>query len=149
MSQATNGNTTNRLSRRTALMGLAGAAAAGITPAIASQPKDDPIFAAIAAYRAAVKAYSASFHVDDGEAEDLIEETGDAYLDMLEELLTCKPTTLPGVVALLDLLAEPDYGHDPEHTVLAGAVEGPFAAAAEKLPAVLAETIRALIGGQS
>jgi hypothetical protein len=103
MSQATNGNTTN-LSRRTALAGLAAAVAAGITPAIASQPKDDPIFAAIAAYRAAVKAYLAAFEIDDESAEDIIQETGSAHVDALEELLTCRPTTLPGVVALLDLL---------------------------------------------
>jgi hypothetical protein len=150
MSQATNGNTTN-LSRRTALAGLAAAVPAGITPAIASQPKDDPIFAAIAAYRAAVKAYLAAFEIDDESAEDIIQETGSAHVDALEELLTCRPTTLPGVVALLDLLAEPDHGHDPEDAILAGAIgwDGEIKAAAMKLPAVLAETMRALIGEQS
>jgi hypothetical protein len=110
----------------------------------------DPIFAAIAAYRAAVNAYLAAFDDEDESARDLIQETGSAHVDALEELLTCRPTTLPGVAALLDLLAEPDHGHNPEDAILAGAIgwDGEIKAAAMKLPAVLAETMRSLIGAQ-
>jgi hypothetical protein len=159
MSQATNGNTTNP-SRRAVLAGAPAATAAalaagtvvnGLAMAVAASSAPDPIFAAIAAYRAAAQAYCAACNADAEDDEDLVHETGDAHVDALEELLACRPTTLPGVVALLDLLAEPDYGHDPEDAILAGAIgwDGEIKAAAMKLPAVLAETIRALIGEQS
>src|SRR5271165_1460977 len=54
MPQATEQTTTN-LTRRTALAGIAGAAAAGITPAIAATT--DPIFAVIECHRAALEIY--------------------------------------------------------------------------------------------
>jgi hypothetical protein len=152
--------TTTIPTRRALLAGAPVAAAAALTAgtavnslavAVAASSAPDPIFVAIAAYRAAVKAYSAACEADaagDADDEDLVHETAQAHVDTLEELLTCRPTTLPGTVALLDLLAEPDYGHEPEDTVLAGVMgwEGRIKAAAMDLPGILAETIRALIG---
>jgi hypothetical protein len=55
MSQAENPNNTSRLSRRTALMGLAGAAAAGAMPAIAA-PSDDGISAEVEAHNRRARA---------------------------------------------------------------------------------------------
>jgi hypothetical protein len=149
--------------RRTLLAGAPVAAAAAlaagtavnsIAAAVAASSPPDPIFVAIAAYRAAVKAYSAACEADEDEDdEDLVHDTGVAHKAALEELLACRPTTLPGVVALLDLLAEPDHGHDPEYTLLAGAIgwDGDIKAAAMKLPAVLAGVIsrNIMAGGQS
>jgi hypothetical protein len=42
-------------------------------------------------------------------------------LDALHDLLTEEPTTLLGVAALLEYLAQPDHGHDPEESLLFGA----------------------------
>jgi hypothetical protein len=105
----------------------------------------DPIFAVIAEHRAAVRAYCAAFDEDD---EDLVAETGSDHVDALAELVSCRPTTLRGVVALLEHLGEPDYGHDPDDVVLVGAVGwgGSIKASVNELPRVLAETMRGLIG---
>jgi hypothetical protein len=161
MSKATEPVTTNP-SRRTVLAGAPVSAAAALAAGTAvnslamavagSSAPDDPIFAAIAAYRAAVKAYSAACEADEDEDdEDLVHDTGNAHVDALEKLLVCRPTTLPGVVALLELLSEPDNGHDPENALIAGAIgwDGDIKAAAMELPGILAETMRALIGGHS
>jgi hypothetical protein len=63
----------------------------------------------------------------------------------LRTLLATVPTTLTGVIALLRYLGEPDVGHDPDYTLLAGALSdgGVFDVqdAARKLPAILAEVI--------
>jgi hypothetical protein len=109
----------------------------------------DPIFAVIAAHRAAVRAYVAACDDEADEYdEDILHETCFGRVDALKEMVSCRPTTLPGVVALLEYLGEPDYGHDPDDTVLVGAV-GFVQASVNELPRVLAETIRSLIGGES
>jgi hypothetical protein len=125
--------------------------AAGITPAIAGDAESDPIFAAIAAHRAAAHSYaSACFDECD---EDVVDEMCHAHVDALKALLACAPTTVPGVVAVLEYLGQPDYGHDPEQTLLCGAIgwDGEIQDAACKLPAILAAVISRNIaaGGQS
>jgi hypothetical protein len=65
----------------------------------------------------------------------------------LEELIETTPTTLPGVVALLRHLGEPDVGHDPDYTLLGRVLGeeygGPFDVrdAAEKLPGIRLEPL--------
>jgi hypothetical protein len=142
MSQDTDANTT-KLSRRAALAGLTGvAAAAGAIPAIGGEA--DPIFAAIAAHRTAANAYAAD------DAED-IDGLMWAAQEALENLLETTPTTLPGVVALLRHLGEPDVGHDPDYTLLARVLSdgGVFDVqdAASDLPNILANVISQNIGG--
>jgi hypothetical protein len=140
MTQADNRDTT-KLSRRTALASLAGVAAAGAIPAGAGEA--DPIFAAIAAHRAAANAYAA----DDAEDIDALMW---AAQEALEDLLATAPTTLPGVVALLRHLGEPDVGHDPDYTLLARVLSegGAFDVqdAASELPNILADVISKNIG---
>jgi hypothetical protein len=140
-------NTTSRLSRRAALAGLSVAAAAVAALPASAAAEVDPIFAVIAEHRAAVRAYCAAFDEDD---EDLVAETGSDHVDALAELVSCRPTTLPGIVALLEHLGEPDYGHDPDDVVLVGAVgwDGSIKASVNELPRVLAEVMRSLIGGE-
>lgn len=117
MSQATRPDTTN-LSRRTALAGLAGAAAAGITPVIAVAAEVDPIFTVIAEHRAANIGLYAECEATDVAIEDCPIKT--AALERQEAaelpLFTTAPTTLFGAAALLEYLASPasDIGHDPD-----------------------------------
>ncbi len=153
MSQADD-RTTTIPSRRALLAGLSVAAAAGVAALPADAAAEvDPIFAVIAAYRAAVQAYCAACNAPDDECdEDLVNETCLARIDAIAELMSCRPTTLPGVVALLEQLGEPDHGHDPEDTVLVGSVGNePLKALVNELPCVLAETLRNLLdrGAQS
>jgi hypothetical protein len=157
MSQANQGTTTIP-TRRALLAGApavaaaalaAGTAANGLAVAVASPSGDDPIFAAIAAHRAAMHAYAAACGAGaDEHDQDVVDETCLAHVDALEELVSCRPTTLPGVIALLEHLGQPNDGHDPADTVLVGAVgwDGPIKDSVNKLPHVLAETLRSLIG---
>jgi hypothetical protein len=159
MSHANQGTTTNP-TRRALLTGApavaavalaAGTAANGLAMAVASPSGDDPIFAAIAAHRAAMHACTAACNVGADEQDkydrDIVGETCLAHFDALKELVSCRPTTLPGVIALLDHLGQPNDGHDPADTVLVGAAEWDGVKdSVNKLPHVLAETLRSLIG---
>jgi hypothetical protein len=168
MSQAINRDTT-KLSRRTALAGLAGAAAGGITPAIGAEP--DPIFALIAEHCAAVDAHCRAVHiqgemVDHGPDKDprydaakaIAIEAASAMYDAHWDVLTVQPTTLRGVAALLAhvgqdewLKNQPDYP-DQKETFLSTFIhddDSDFKRASQDLPLRLAETVRSLIGGQS
>jgi hypothetical protein len=87
-------------------------------------------------------------------AEDETSELADLEADALCDLLDCQPTSLAGIAALLEHLAQPQWGavaRDPEHreTVLSGAPNwgGDIKIAALKLPGILAETMRSLIEG--
>jgi hypothetical protein len=105
----------------------------------------------IAARRAAVRAYVAACDDEaDDYDEDIFDEAQSDHVDALAELVSCRPTTLPGIVALLEHLGEPDYGHDPDDVVLVAAVgwDGPIKASVNELPRVLAEVMRSLIGGR-
>jgi hypothetical protein len=144
MSQAEKPNTTNRLSRRTALMGLAGTAAAGATALPAAALGVDPIFAVIDQHREAwstykereekfevfrkkemedalfrkkeiedgpMKAELARFREEEeyegssrtprGMAYDAWNENWNVVDRVTMQLLTTQPTTIAGVIALL------------------------------------------------
>jgi hypothetical protein len=131
---------------------LAGTAVNAVAIGMAKAGEVDPIFAAIAEHRAAIDAYYDACH--NPAAEDETSELCDLEAEALGDLLDCRPTTFAGIAALLDHLAQPQWGEvarDPEHreTVLSGASNwgGDIKVAALKLPGVLAETMRGLIEG--
>ncbi|MBV9065530.1 MAG: hypothetical protein JO004_07160 [Methylobacteriaceae bacterium] len=78
----------------------------------------DRIFAAIEAHRAAVLALNAA---DDGyrnmsasvpgyeAASRASTEASEAEIDALRNVLACRPTTVEGVLALLDHLGQPEF----------------------------------------
>ena len=156
------------LSRRTALAGIAGAAAAGITPAIAATAEPDPIFAIIAEHCAAIDAHCRAIHisgsmVDGGPnkdprydaAKDVSDKSLDRMYDAMWDVLTEQPTTLGGVAALLAhvgrdewLENEPGY-EDQRETLLSTFIHEDcsheFKQAAQDFPMRLAETVRSLI----
>jgi hypothetical protein len=132
---------TIKTSRRTLLAGAPAAAAAAlaggtIANAVAlGMPRTDevdPIFAAIEAHRTAVLAVNASDDVtckirgsgpDWDAASQASSEATDDEMDVLREVLSCRPTTIEGVIALLDHLGQPQFlrgSRDPA-TVLSGA----------------------------
>jgi hypothetical protein len=144
MPQAKKANSTSRLTRRAPKAKSPAPKPSrrrSRRPGAPAAPPADRVFAAIATYRAAANAYHTSPN----------DEAGDAHVVALKKMLTCRPTTLRGVAALLECLGEADYGHDVEKTVLQGSFGwgGKIETAAMKLPTVLAQTMRALIGGQS
>jgi hypothetical protein len=166
MSQAEKPNITNRLSRRSALAGLAGAAAAGITPVIAGAAEVDPIFAVIAEHRAAAMAHWRALHAfgelpygdPEYKAAHIVEREASGHAnELLWEVLHTQPTTLAGMAALLDHVGQPEFIKVEERgteTVLSGPFAGaddecPLARAAREFPVRLAETLRGLIGGQA
>ena len=81
----------------------------------------------------------------------------DLEADALSDLLDCRPTTLAGIAALLEHVADPQWGdvnEDPDlnETVLSGCSNwgGDIKVAALKLPGILAETMRSILErGQS
>jgi hypothetical protein len=159
MSQATKLNTPIP-TRRALLAGAPAAAAAALAGgavanavaiSTAKATGADPIFAAIAEHRSAIDAYHDACH--NHAPEDETSELADVETDALADLLDCRPTTLAGIAALLEHLAQPQWGDvapDPEldETVLSGTsnLGGDVKIAALKLPGILAETIRGLIG---
>jgi hypothetical protein len=154
MSQADNRDTT-KLSRRSALAGLAGAAAAGITPAIAAAAEPDPIFAAIDEYRAALHARDIAMnapYIDGVEHEEDTGEACQAEWDAFDALLETTPTTIAGVAAVLDILSQDPYD-EGSYSSLAwaynnGDPECPRAVATNRLIANMAATLRTMNGGQ-
>jgi hypothetical protein len=85
----------------------------------AADQSGDPIFAAIATHRAACVAYQQGLwkeiHMKGGYTAkyEAVEDASNAALDregdVLEALLNCRPTTLAGVVAVLDHLSLPEF----------------------------------------
>jgi hypothetical protein len=94
------------------------------------RPTIDPIFAKIGAHRAAVAAWSAAGDIsgkmdsdDPGyeAAERLTSKESDREMKALRALLRCRPTTLSGVIALLDHLGQPQLlCEKSDRTVLSG-----------------------------
>jgi hypothetical protein len=151
-------NEAPKASRRALLRAAPAAAAAlaagttvnGLAAGLATPSSNDPIFAAIAVHRAAIDAYHDACH--NHAAEDETSELSDVETDALADLLDCRPTTLLGIAALLEHLAQPQWGDvapDPEldETVLSGTsnLGGEIKVAALKLPGILAETMRGII----
>ena len=126
MSQAEN-RTTTIPSRRALLTGApavaaaalaAGTAATGLATAMAAPLAADPIFAVIAEHKEAAEAYNQAIAVevavdlrDDPDlltTSEATREAGERAHARLLEVLTVKPTTLPGVVALLVHVGQPE-----------------------------------------
>ena len=132
-------NTSARHSRRSILGAIAGSAAAaggiaGLTPAIATVPVADPIFAVIERHRKACAAHNEAIdtHMDFEEVgmtgeklekyNSLVADTAAAY-DELEDagldLINTRPTALAGIFALCQyikpLFAEDDAPDLPEY----------------------------------
>jgi len=126
------------LSRRGALLGAA-ALSLGATAAVASAaPASDPVFAAIAEFRARRAAFNAAL-VEESEYEDVCEARGegdpagtpegraiearrdaasDADADAWWDLLNTAPTTREGLCAYLAMLTDKDgYGGGPFPTL--------------------------------
>jgi hypothetical protein len=123
MSQAENRNTTNP-TRRAVLAGApavaalaAGAATGGIANALASPSNADPVFAAIAEYKAAVQARSIVLdNVDNEEAypserawDQAQGLASDREQDAINAILESEPTTIAGIAAVLKILATDPY----------------------------------------
>jgi hypothetical protein len=124
------------MTRRTAIAGLAtGTAAGSLATAVAGPAEADPIYAAIEEHRRALAAHVAA--IDGGADTDRY--VGEE-LDALEALLLCEPepTTIGGVVALLDYLGE----SDGEETILSGAMVSLAEQSARDFPAALADALR-------
>jgi hypothetical protein len=104
---------------------------------------NDPIFAAIEAHRAAVLALNAA-------DEAASEEASDVEIEALRNLLSCPPTTMKGVIALLDHLGKPQSLHDScdPATVLSGAYDwyGEEQTDVLAFPRMLATALRNIIG---
>jgi hypothetical protein len=122
-------------SRRALLAGApvaVAAALAGSTVTNANAGEVDPIFAAIEAHRTAVLAVNAADDVtckmrgsgpDWDAASQASSEANDDEMDALRDVLSCPPTTIAGVLALLDHLGQPQFLRDTRDpaTVLSGA----------------------------
>jgi hypothetical protein len=147
-------------SRRALLTGAPAAAAAalaastavnGLVLAVASPSDSDPIFAAIAAHRAAIEFYTLQLDELD---EDTPLQTLTRCDDTLWDVLTVEPTTMAGVVALLEYVGHHEFLNDDalgedslENTVLSAAFQagGELEQAAQNFPPRLAETIRSIL----
>jgi hypothetical protein len=99
--------------RRSLVRAAAEALSNPVTPAIAVAPGTDPIFGAIAAHlraRAAFKAspYGSMLPDDPGEeeAEALDEVLCDRETEALRAVLSTRPTTIAGLLAMLDYIGE-------------------------------------------
>jgi hypothetical protein len=118
MYKADSPNTTSP-SRRTVLAGLsvATASVAAVDILLAARvPGGDPIFAAIEAHQKARAALNASpygrMKCDDPgceEAEALDELLSDREFEALQAMFSTRPTTIAGVLALLDYIAQKQY----------------------------------------
>jgi hypothetical protein len=97
--------------------------------------------------------FKCAVHGLDEAVEARVAAASDAEFDRLYDLLTSRPTTLAGGIAILDHLARPQYGEPSgrlRETILSGAVGwgGGVKEAALDLPRVLADTMRSLLGEQ-
>jgi hypothetical protein len=157
--------THSTLSRRRLLAGVPAVAAVGV-PSVATAlgglaTGDDPIFAAIEAHRATIRAFKAAFesrdHLEDTDpegsidapewiaAELEIENADERDADAEATFLTTQPTTLAGILASLEHAAE-DAGGDG--TILDSASRchrEDVSDAAEAYPAMIAAALRKLL----
>ena len=165
MSQDAKRTTTRRAVLSSTALAVAAIPLAGGSPLAAVTP--DPIFEVIAQHREAVEEFGrlclaecemTDFGPDKDPRYDAAKgATGEArkrMFDALHELLTEQPTTLLGLAALLEYVAQPDHGHDPKDSILLGAagwadVRTNVWEAFSAFPSVLAETIRSLGGARS
>lgn len=117
-------NTTRRPSRRHALAGIA---AASVAPfAGNATPSTDPIFAAIADYKAAVAercrtfgltwnggnpalAHLGEHHPDCVPADEIHEVAADREFERLDNLFKTMPTSIAGFAALFEFIATDPY----------------------------------------
>ncbi len=104
---------TNKTTTRRAVLAGAAAIAAGanVVPAVALAP--DPIFATIETHKAAYKAWAEAVHVESElhhkdprmpAADKALRDATDACDDAGRTLATLRPTTIAGVLALLDYI---------------------------------------------
>jgi hypothetical protein len=133
-------DTTIKTSRRALLAGVPAAALVVATPALAnalSEPVPavaDPIFAAIDRHRTACDAARSVGDVcgvtfPDAPTYDAIHERFDEVngeeRKALVALLTCQPTTIAGILAVLEHVGRMNWvwGDDDDETIIAGAYE--------------------------
>jgi hypothetical protein len=121
--------------------------------------KADPIFAVLADHRAAVKAYLAASEIDgnletgtpEWEAANAVTQAAiKREREMHHTVLTTQPTTMAGVIALLEHVGQDRYlgeaeDHDRETVLSASHVQGSsLVAASREFPLRLATTVRGL-----
>jgi hypothetical protein len=98
-----------------------------LAPLAIAAAKLDPAFAAIEQYKAAVRARQVVIYAKyetNREFDDASTEAFDAEFDALDDLLDTTPTTIAGIVALLEVLGTDPYG-DGRESVLGWAFNGP------------------------
>ena len=112
-----------RITRRTAIATVVGGITQPAHPALARLASSDPIFAAIAAHRAAYRRFgsavdiSASLHPSDPrnqEAEDVTSAASEALESAATELTTILPASFAGVLALLSYVDDFSHGEPDE-----------------------------------
>src|SRR5690349_7903759 len=114
MNKADSIPTTRRafVQRSATALAVGAAVPAVIIPKAAQAAEQDPIFAAIEAHeRAAV--------LDKGASDAAADLWAEAYNKACIALFTTKPTTLAGVVAVLEYVNEPEHGDPPSYSILA------------------------------
>jgi hypothetical protein len=111
-------NTSAKLSRRSALVGLSLAAAPATVASACALSEADPVFAVIAEHRAAQEALDAAGKVPETEYDESIYDRADRRaIDAEHPLFTTEPTTIAGVAALLEYVGSdlhPCLGTDSE-----------------------------------
>jgi hypothetical protein len=112
---------------------------------LAGQSGADPVFALIARHRAALKAYCDACEAGAEETKS----QNDGADDHLVALLTARPTTVAGAVALLDHVSHAPFldrypMDEDDTTMLADALDGNdvLKGAAERFPATIAAALR-------
>jgi hypothetical protein len=138
------------LTRRAALAG-APAIAVAVAGGTALAAAPDPIFAAIAKYKAAVNArlvvddHLRREDIDDDDRDDI-----DAEFDALGEMLDKTPTTVAGVVALLEVLGSDPY-REGSYSSAAWAYHSAsgFKCRVDRQMLEMAAVLRTMGGGQS
>jgi hypothetical protein len=98
---------------------LAGTAVNAAAVAMAKAGEVDPIFAVIAEHQAAFVAVVAAYAREDREGDDdeITEAAQQRVLEAGLDLFTTPPTTLAGVVALLEHLGTDATAYDPNLTI--------------------------------
>jgi hypothetical protein len=108
----------------------------------------DPIFVLISEHRAAYEEMAALSTGPVREDHDAAMGVAMSWSDsVLLRLLTTPPTTLGGVVALLQHFTQREWNDPDNHNILVGAVAGStaMATAADDLPGNLADALRNII----
>jgi hypothetical protein len=133
----------------------------GTVPEVRRAPVEpDPIYAAIEAHRAAIMVVNAADDVtckmrgnDPGwdAASQASSEATDDEMDALRDVLSCRPTTIEGAIALLDHLGLPQFLRDSRDpaTVLSGAHEWYDQEEVRAFPHMLADALAKIEAVQS